>query len=257
MLVRMPQVLWRLSLITIIADIQALTLGSKYIRTSIPLVVDKVYKKLLQYDITARSFAERGSSHDGRVDEYPSKDSSQIQYRKLFLQGYLQKICSDSSKFEFWEYMDKVGMMHCRSTTRRGLHVEYIHLGMAIGFIQDVLFEEILMHSRLKTERKAALVKAIGKVLWIQNDLFARWHLKDGEDTKKPALTPSSEKEGFLHGKMTVNLEAGGSSGAEEGFSSPTLSDIGTPAEELSRCPFTAMTEQMGQLDVQKMHGPS
>lgn len=232
------------------ADIQALTVGSKYIRGSIPVVVDKVYKKLLQYDITARSFIEQGTKSYTNIEDFPTKDSSQIQYRKLFLQGYLQKICSDPSKFEFWEYMDKVGMMHCRSSTRRGLHVDYVHLGMAMGFIQDVLFEEILLHSRLKTERKASLIKALGKVLWIQNDLFARWHLKDGEDSRKPALTPNSEREGFLHGKMMVDLNAS-SSGTEEGFSSPAPSDIGTPAEEL-RCPFTTMTEQMERLDVQQ-----
>ena len=238
------------------ADIQALTVGSKYIRTSIPLVVDKVYKKLLQYDITAKSFVERGISQDNHVDEYPTKDSSQIQYRKLFLQGYLQKICSDPSKFEFWEYMDKVGMMHCRSTTRRGLHVDYVHLGMAMGFIQDILFEEILLHSRLKTERKAALIKALGKVLWIQNDLFARWHLQGEENSRRAILTPNSEKEGFLHGKMMVNLDASASSGNEEGFSSPAPSSIGTPAEELGRCPFTTMTEQMGHMNMHA-HGPS
>jgi hypothetical protein len=127
-----------------------------------------------------------------------------------------------------------------------------------MGFIQDAVFEEILLHSRLKTERKAALVKALGKVLWIQNDLFARWHLKEGEEARKQSvLTPNSEREGFLHGKMMVNLDAAGSSGAEEGFSSPAPSDIGTPAEELSRCPFTTMTEQLGQLNMQYPQGPS
>lgn len=224
-------------------------------RTSIPLVVEKVYKKLLQYDITAKSFRGAGLSHE--VENYPSKDSSEIQYRKLFLQGYLQKICSDPSKFEFWEYMDKVGMMHCRSTTKRGLHVDYVHLGMAMGFVQDVLFEEIILHSRLKTERKAALIKAIGKVLWIQNDLFARWHLQRDEDTKQAVLTPSSEREGFLHGKIMVNLDTGGSSGTDESFSSPTVSSVGTPAEELSRCPFTAMTEHMGQLHMDHSNEPT
>jgi hypothetical protein len=219
-------------------------------------VVDKIYKKLLQYDITAISFAEHGINYERHVDEYPTKDSSQIQYRKLFLQGYLQKICSDPSKFDFWEYMDKVGMMHCRTTTRRGLHVEYVHLGMSLGFIQDVLTEEVLTHPRLKIDRKVAIVKAIGKVLWIQNDLFARWHVKDGEDLKKPPLTPSSEKEGFLHGKMMVNLDKDLRSGAEESFSSPVPSDLDTPAEELRQCPFTGLADKMEGLGVRASTDP-
>lgn len=226
-------------------------MGAKYIQTCIPLVVDRVYKKLLQYDITAASLVERGTTPDKHVDEYPSKDSPQIQYRKLFLQGYLQKICSDPGKFEFWEYLDKVGMMHCCPSKRRGLHVEYVHLGMTMGLVQDVLTEAILFHHRLKIERKIALVRAIGKVLWIQNDLFARWHVKDGENLKRPALTPSSEKEGFLHGKMMVNPETASLAiGSDEGFS-PAPSDIGTPAEE-RQCPFTGLADRMEKLGVKE-----
>jgi hypothetical protein len=94
-------------------------------------------------------------------------------------------------------------------------------------------------------------------VLWIQNDLFARWHLQREESTKQSILTPSSEREGFLHGKMMVNLDGSRSSGTDEGFSSPTISSVGTPAEELSRCPFTAMTEQMGKVDLPNSPDPS
>lgn len=31
-------------------------------------------------------------------------------------------------------------------------------------------------------ERKIALVKALSKVIWIQNDLFAKWYVRDGEE---------------------------------------------------------------------------
>ncbi|KIV99291.1 hypothetical protein, variant [Verruconis gallopava] len=232
------------------SDIQALTVGSKYIRTSIPTIVDKVYSKLLQYDITAKSFIERELGRAGPSDSFPSKDSSQIHYRKLFMQGYLQKICSDPSKFEFWEYMDKVGMMHCQATTRRGLHVDYVHIGMTLAFIQEMLTDEILLHPRLKTERKAALIKAVGKVIWIQNDLFARWHVKDGNALRRPLLSPQSEREGFLHGKRMVDPSGSVSSGGDENFSSPAQSDVGTPAEELKQCPFSGLLDKMDKFEV-------
>jgi hypothetical protein len=90
-------------------DIEALVVGSKYILRLIPSLVDAFYKKLLQYDITSRTFATRSTSYQGEVDEFPDENSPQIQYRKLFLRGYLQKLCSDPSKMEFWEYLDKVG----------------------------------------------------------------------------------------------------------------------------------------------------
>jgi hypothetical protein len=100
------------------------------------------------------------------------------------------------------------------------------------------------------------MVKAIGKVLGIQNDLFARWHVKDGDDLKDPVLTPNSEREGFMHGRMMVNLDESLESGAEESLSSPAQSDIGTPAEELRQCPFTGMAKQMESLNLRSPDTP-
>jgi hypothetical protein len=90
-------------------DIEALISGSKYIKQLIPAVVNIVYKKLLQYDITARAFTTRSTSYEGPIDGIVDEDSPQIKHRKMFLTAYLNKICSDPSKFEFWEYLDKVG----------------------------------------------------------------------------------------------------------------------------------------------------
>ncbi|KAA8914838.1 Protoglobin-domain-containing protein, partial [Sphaerosporella brunnea] len=122
-------------------------------------VVNIVYKKLLQYDITARAFTTRSSSYEGPVDQIPDENSPIIRYRKMFLRGYLTKLCSDPS----------MGRKH-------PLHVEYIHISACLGFIQDVLFEALLSHSRLKLEQKTKIIKELGKVLWIQNDLFAKWY---------------------------------------------------------------------------------
>jgi hypothetical protein len=93
-------------------DVDALVIGSKYIKALIPAVVNIVYKKLLSYDVTARAFTTRSTSYEGEVDEYPDEDSPQIRYRKMFLRGYLQKLCSDPSKMEYWEYLDKVSLLN-------------------------------------------------------------------------------------------------------------------------------------------------
>jgi hypothetical protein len=100
----------------VVDDVQALILYSKYIKSLIPAVVNIVYKKLLQYDITARAFTTRSTSYEGPVDEIPDENSPIIRYRKMFLRGYLTKLCNDPSKMEFWEYLDKVGMMVCFSS---------------------------------------------------------------------------------------------------------------------------------------------
>jgi len=75
----------------------------------IPAIVNIVYKKLLQYDITARVFTTRDSRNEGPVDHWVTEESKQIQHRKMFLRWYLTKLNSDPTKMEYWEYLDKVG----------------------------------------------------------------------------------------------------------------------------------------------------
>lgn len=97
--------------------------------------------------------------------------------------------------------------MHVGQGRQHPLHVEYIHIGVCLSFIQDTFTEAILSHPRLQLSRKIALVKALGKVIWIQNDLFAKWYVRDGQeypsgDTEQVAI----EEEGYLHGQK-VNGE--------------------------------------------------
>lgn len=83
-----------------------------------------------------------------------------------------------------------------------------MHIGATLSFIQDVLTEAILSHPRLKIERKIAIVKALGKVIWIQNDLFAKWYVRDGEEYQEEMQVPKVEQEGFLHGKKIVGEDS-------------------------------------------------
>lgn len=214
-------------------DIEALTSGSKYIKALIPAIVNIVYKKLLQYDITARAFETRSTSYEGPVDPNLNEYSPQILHRKLFLRGYLTKLCSDPSRMDFWEYLDKVGMMHVGQGRAHPLHVEYVHIGVTLSFIQDVLTEAILSHPRLKMDRKIALIKAISKVIWIQNDLFAKWYVRDGEEFAEERLVPEVEPEGYLHGKKVLY----GSSESE--------SEIENAACTAGTCPFKGLTGTM------------
>lgn len=212
-------------------DIEALILGARYIKVLIPAVVNIVYRKLLQYDITAAAFTTRSTSYTGPLDEIPDEDSPQIQHRKIFLRGYLQKLCSDPSKMEFWEYLDKVGMMHTGQGRKHPLHVEYVHIGACLGFIQDTFTEAILSHPRLSLERKIAIVKAIGKVLWIQNDLFAKWYVRDGDEFSEEMEEVEVEQEGYLHGLKILSME-------EEGDAEKSGVDGAATSAANGGCPF-------------------
>ncbi|KAF2471681.1 uncharacterized protein BDR25DRAFT_342373 [Lindgomyces ingoldianus] len=232
-------------------DIEALITGSKYIKALIPAIVNIVYKKLLQYDITTRAFETRSTSYEGPVDPNLTENSPQILHRKMFLRGYLNKLCSDPSRMEFWEYLDKVGMMHVGQARIHPLHIEYVHIGATLAFIQDVLTEAILSHPRLRLDRKIALVKALGKVIWIQNDLFAKWYVRDGDEFADEVIIPEIEREGYLHGKKILHDGSESESEAES-------------AESSGGCPFkgmavntnggdvAGMTRNMGRMNVRE-----
>ncbi|KAL1880857.1 hypothetical protein Plec18167_003392 [Paecilomyces lecythidis] len=245
-------------------DIEALISGSKYIKALIPAVVNIVYHKLLQYDITARAFQTRSTSFEGPLDEFPDDNSPQILHRKMFLRGYLNRLCSDPSKLEFWEYLDKVGMMHVGRGREHPLHVEYVHIGACLSFVQDVLTEALLSHPRLPLQRKIALVKAIGKVIWIQNDLFAKWYVKDGEEFADEIAQVGIEREGYLHGKKVI---AGEGSGSESESDKERKGNASSPKSPTSRipvspkiprspsssgsCPFQGMAKGVAEMKVE------
>ncbi|KAH8591266.1 Protoglobin-domain-containing protein [Bisporella sp. PMI_857] len=226
-------------------DIIALSTGAKYLKALIPAIVNIVYKKLLQYDITARAFTTRSTSFGGPIDDLSALEehSPQILHRKMFLRAYLIKLCSDPTKMEFWEYLDKVGMMHVGLGRAHPLHVEYVHLGACLGFIQDILTEAILSHPRLPMPQKIALVKALGKIIWIQNDLFAKWHIRDGVEFAVEDDEVIVEKEGYLHGKKVLGEDGCAEGEENDGSETPTSKVPGL-------CPFINMAAGVEGLKV-------
>jgi hypothetical protein len=153
-------------------------------------------------------------------------------------------------------------MMHTGIGRTHPLHIEYVHIGAALAVIQDILSEAILSHPRLHLARKIAIVKALGKVIWIQNDLFAKWYVHDGEEyTEGVDYEALVEKEGFMHGKKVLAHDEESISGASDDTTSPTphlrgeKKDAGdaaaAPSAPVGVCPFTGMTTAMEGLKVQ------
>ncbi|KAM0715915.1 hypothetical protein Q7P37_008429 [Cladosporium fusiforme] len=162
-------------------DLVTLERGQELVRQVIPDIVNSVYKRLLSYDVTARVFSTRDSRCDDDPTVWPQDGSPAIQNRKIFLRWYLTRLNQDPSKKEFWEYLDKVGQMHVGEGRRNPLHVDYMFLGICLGFVQDAITEAILTASTVELRLRISLVRALGKLLWIQNDLLARHHIN--EDT--------------------------------------------------------------------------
>ncbi|KAJ4488027.1 Protoglobin-domain-containing protein [Lentinula aciculospora] len=157
----------------------------------IPGVVDDLYAKLFEFDVTKQIFLKRNEGFDGPI---PSKledltlDSAQLVYRKIFMKSWARRVLtSDYTSGKTWAYMDKVGIMHTgvKSFKHRN-HVEplvvpYRDCALSLGWVQTVLQTAILQltNEELSIEEKIAAVGAVSKVIWIQNDLFARHYIDE------------------------------------------------------------------------------
>ncbi|KAF8416694.1 Protoglobin-domain-containing protein [Tirmania nivea] len=178
-------------------DVEYLHLAAPLVAPLIPAVVDTVYVKLLSFDITAKAFVQKQTGFSGKsLEERGGKvqsltaEDEQIKFRKGFLTRYLAKLVEmnyDNEKD--WEYLDNVAVMHTGQVGFRhrakkpGLRVELIHMSALLGYVFDILLDAVVNHPDLDNGTKAGVLRALNKVIWIQNDLFARHYVVD-EDTK-------------------------------------------------------------------------
>ncbi|KIK59842.1 hypothetical protein GYMLUDRAFT_169079 [Collybiopsis luxurians FD-317 M1] len=175
------------------ADQAILNKVAPLVNDLIPQVVDELYAKLFEFDITKQIFLHRNEGFDGPI---PSKleqltlDSPQLVYRKvtIFMKSWARRVlASDYSSGKTWAYMDKVGIMHTgvKSFKHRNhvspLIVPYRDCALTLGWVQTVLQTAILKltEEELSSSEKISAVASIGKVLWIQNDLFARHYINE------------------------------------------------------------------------------
>lgn len=76
--------------------------------------------------------------------------------------------------------------MHIGQGRRNPLHVDYIFLSATLGYIQDAFTQSILSQESMELQLRKAVVCAVGKLVWIQNDFLARWHIDE-----RDGLTPT------------------------------------------------------------------
>lgn len=103
-------------------------------------------------------------------------------------QNYLIKLVSTtdlSPTSPFWIYLNNVGIMHTgkpgfkHREKRPDLRVEYIHMGALLGYVVDIVISAVMDMSEIDTQTKMSVLRAFNKVVWIQNDLFARHYIAE------------------------------------------------------------------------------
>ena len=191
----------------------------------IPTVLDVIYTKLLGYDITSKAFVPKTVAD---LDKHPSPSDPQdlhlghahIKRQMGFLKGFLLKIVHNedwSPSSPLWEYMDKVAIAHTglpgfqHRAKRPELRVEYMHLGLLLGWVQDVVLGAVMGMDSIDLETKSKVARAWGKLLWLQNDLFARKYVVDRDTGETPVGIDSKVPTGAsrLLGAAVIGIISG------------------------------------------------
>lgn len=159
----------------------------------IPSIVDDLYAKLFEFDITKKVFMTRNQGFDGPLPtklEDLTLDSAQITFRKVFMKAWARRVLtSDYSNGKTWAYMDKVGIMHTghspfkhqKTMGIKPLNVPYRDCALTLGWVQTILTTAVLQlpDSAASLALKMDAIAALNKVIWIQNDLFARHYIDE------------------------------------------------------------------------------
>ncbi|KAG8749744.1 hypothetical protein FRC11_011081, partial [Ceratobasidium sp. 423] len=168
-------------------DVEALHGAAPIVKPLVSAAVDAVYEKLFSFDITRVTFMARNTGFAGKLAEKLediNHDSEQIKFRKDFLKLWAIKVfTADYNNPKTYEYLDKVGVMHTGKAgfkhreKKDPLFVDYAHCAILLGYVQSMLTSAVMARDDLSQEVKTATLLAINKIMWIQNDLFARHYI--------------------------------------------------------------------------------
>lgn len=157
-------------------DIAAIHGSAEHLAPLVPTLVDAVYDKLFSYDATKRHFVPKQSGYEGPVPdslEDLTLDHEMIQFRKQHLGRYLERLVTRPYDGQMLSYLDLVGKIHTPKAGSNELNVPLVQMNALMGFVSDALLSTI-MGLGLDRETEVATLRAINKLLWLQNDLITR-----------------------------------------------------------------------------------
>ncbi|BGP30805.1 hypothetical protein JCM10296v2_002562 [Rhodotorula toruloides] len=159
-------------------------------------IVDGVYEHLFLFSNTKSVFLAREEGFEGdlasRMEDL-TLEHPQMKLRKKFLTMWLAKIMTaDFSSSAFWEYLDAVGLMHTgrpafkHRLNKDPLVVDLQQLTLTLAWISDTVTSIVMQMPReeLSSKRKMRILRAFGKIVWIQQDLFQRHFVRSDEEAR-------------------------------------------------------------------------
>jgi hypothetical protein len=157
-------------------DVATLHALAPHLAPQVPALVDAVYVQLFRYEATKRHFVPRQSGYDGAVPADLASltpDHDQIRYRKNHLGNYLRKLVTAPYDGKMIAYLDLVGKIHTPKAGSKALAVPLVQMNALLGFVADALVATVLGLGLPDAEARRA-VRAVTKLLWVQNDLIVR-----------------------------------------------------------------------------------
>ena len=168
-------------------DIAMLNRFAPILSPHIPVVVDTAYRKLFSFDVTKNYFVINN-------DDFPPKyscdlklESTQMIFRKDVLSMYLKHVLTQSNWNDtFLQYLSHVGKIHAYKVNPSPVYVDYVHINALLGYLEHLLIGILWNTENLEGTIRQAIIAALNKFFWIQNNFFIMHYLPIWKETPLP-----------------------------------------------------------------------
>lgn len=168
-------------------DARAIQAFAPHLGPRIADLVDRTYERLLQYDATARHFVPKQHGFEGEPPESLAElavDDPQIKFRKDHLNRYFMQLIGRSYDEKMVLYLDTVGKMHTSHAGNKDIEVPLVQMNALMGLLSDLLMD-LVLDAPLDDATKSKTLKALQKLLWIQNDFINRHYAACKQTAKR------------------------------------------------------------------------
>ncbi|CAF0949880.1 unnamed protein product [Adineta steineri] len=182
-----------------INDITMLNTFSSIVLPVIPVIVDSVYRKLFSFDITKEHFLIHNEKFiPKKTIPSDTLESTDMTFRKDMLTMYLRHVLAEHEWNDtFLQYLSQVGKMHTNQAGLSSINIDYIHINVLLGYLQQTLIDILCNADNIDEINKHGILIAINKLFWIQNEFFTMHYfipLKDDAIIiQTPPLTKKSK----------------------------------------------------------------
>jgi hypothetical protein len=160
-------------------EIDALHQAAPRLVPLLPALVDAVYEKMFEFDITKQQFLPRHHDYDGPLAQdldHLTLADGQIGVRKEALIEYFTELLTAEYDEMTADYLDAVGKMHTTKGGGASIHTPLMLINIMLGYIVDALLQAV--HGLdIDLDAKIRTLRAISKMLWIQQSFISRQYV--------------------------------------------------------------------------------